>query len=498
MAKYLDAIDDDTVNSPGGLGDQSLGQDDPLFFRIREGNTENLFYRNGPVAAHILCTSGEIPKMIVAFPAGNSGLGIWFKGSGHPVDLRVCDPMREIQSREGLFGVRFAVEASAPELILEEGVLGSIRVIRDFATNHHLDDALKWVVKVTGQGVRAFRDRLDGKCRYETEIKPGRGTVIIEKDGLLVFQAPQNTGNHPIRFTLTVLCGERPLTPIPAGELLKEEAGTDERLQKVLTFLSYDEKLAAGSWRFLTYFGRDTELSLVMLMPALKSRGIEAGLSSLIERLNDYGEVAHEEEIGEFAVIRHAGDRTCDKQDTPIYDYKMIDDDLLLAPLLARFFIDCPQAGKSVGRFLDKTTICGRSYRDAVFRNLSLVLSRARSFAQSPSITTLLALKANETVGNWRDSANGLGGGKIPYDVNVALMPVALQATAGLFARGLFGPKQDLADQAIDLAKAWQEAGDYFKISVPKEKACQLVREYAITVGVPAEDAVASIDRDIN
>lgn len=38
----------------------------------------------------------------------------------------------------------------------------------------------------------------------------------------------------------------------------------------MLTFLSYREKYLAGSWRFDTYFGRDTMMSLTLLAPVLQ------------------------------------------------------------------------------------------------------------------------------------------------------------------------------------------------------------------------------------
>ena len=42
-------------------------------------------------------------------------------------------------------------------------------------------------------------------------------------------------------------------------DLIKQEPGTTTSL----SFLSYTEKLVAGAWRFLTYFGRDSMISLL-------------------------------------------------------------------------------------------------------------------------------------------------------------------------------------------------------------------------------------------
>lgn len=50
-----------------------------LHFVVQEGKIYNEFYRQGSVAAHMLLTSGLKPRLIVAFPAGNSGVSLWFK-----------------------------------------------------------------------------------------------------------------------------------------------------------------------------------------------------------------------------------------------------------------------------------------------------------------------------------------------------------------------------------------------------------------------------------
>ncbi len=42
--------------------------------------------------------------------------------------------------------------------------------------------------------------------------------------------------------------------------------------------------------------------------------------------------------------------------------------------------------------------------------------------------------------GEWRDSNDGLAGGRIPYDVNAVLVPAALDSAAALEASGLLKP----------------------------------------------------------
>src|SRR6185312_9193124 len=108
--------------------------------------------------------------------------------------------------------------------------------------------------------------------------------------------------------------------------LLRRDARGTSRARQVLEFLSYREKYLAGSWRFDTYFGRDTLMSLTLLAPALLPPAIESGIDSVLARLAPNGEVAHEEDIGEFAILRNASEGR-GRIDRPIYDYAMVDDD---------------------------------------------------------------------------------------------------------------------------------------------------------------------------
>ncbi len=50
-----------------------------LSFQRVEGQNLNAFVREGPVAAHLLLRNGTDPRILVAFPAGNSGVGLWFE-----------------------------------------------------------------------------------------------------------------------------------------------------------------------------------------------------------------------------------------------------------------------------------------------------------------------------------------------------------------------------------------------------------------------------------
>ncbi|WP_447411805.1 hypothetical protein, partial [Clostridium perfringens] len=64
---------------------------------------------------------------------------------------------------------------------------------------------------------------------------------------------------------------------------------------------------------------------------------IEAGLGAVLARLGPQGDVAHEEGIGEFAVVEHRKDGT--GGDGATLDYGMVDDDYMLAPVAAPYLL---------------------------------------------------------------------------------------------------------------------------------------------------------------
>src|SRR6186713_411741 len=83
----------------------------PLAFRIDEGHNINSFLRDGPVAAHLLLRTGNEPRILVAFPAGNSGVGLWFEKTSATVAWTLVSPPKPIarldEERRPLRGIEF-------------------------------------------------------------------------------------------------------------------------------------------------------------------------------------------------------------------------------------------------------------------------------------------------------------------------------------------------------------------------------------------------------
>lgn len=463
-----------------------------IAYVIKEGLNLNAFVREGSVAAHLLLRSGNDPRIIVAFPAGNSGVGLWFEHTAKPATWRIEQAASPIRVN-GLNGVVMIASLNAPSLVMKEAVLSNVRFLRDYQAVGRYPAEVRTAPQISGSTIRYKRDRLDGAPGYELVLRilGGRvegGKIIAGDDGR-------------IRMEITALTGDQPLTPLPIGEVLKPNAAADPAARNALAFMSYREKFLAGSWRFNTYFGRDTLMSVRLLMPVLRPAAIEAGLNSVLARLSPSGEVAHEEGLSEFAIVqnRNAGH----DGDAAELDYKMVDDDYMLAPVMAEYLKNAtPSRAKAyLAQPLKSAENQGASEAVGVslVRNLRLVLKEATPFASTPSARTLIPIKHGFMAGQWRDSDEGLGRGRYAYDVNVAFVPAALDAADQLLRAGLLDPYLSVDDRASlakagAMAKIWRDrAAPLFHIEFTPDEARQRIAAYAAAVGVPSEPAIAAL-----
>ena len=472
--------------------------DAPLQLRIAEGDVINVLHQQGPVAAHLLLSSGTRPRVLVAFPAGNSGVGLWFEGTAQPVRWTLTDVgshSRRDDKGRMLHGIVASASVSGP-LTVRDAVLSSVRVLRDYQLNGRYPGELRSPARIVDGAVEWARPRLDGAAGYAISIQLENGEIRGGKEGPIRLAATRP--DEALRLRITALTGEAPLTPLAEDQLLNARAGDDERSRDVLRFLAYEEKYLAGSWRFNTYFGRDTLMSVALLMPALQPRAIENSLESVLLRLAQNGEVAHEEDIGEFAVLRHLREGgTAVAQ--PIYDYKMIDDDFMLAPVAAAWLLDLDEGRRRAAAFLERAARTGETNGALLARNFAWVADAARPFARDPQPVNLIALKDGLRVGQWRDSEDGLAGGRYPYDVNAALVPAAITAIARFVRSDLLRPylsesqQQALAD-AQRSADVWsREAPPLFGVKLAADVARRRIASYAASLEVPPRAALDSL-----
>lgn len=466
-----------------------------LSFQIEEGRNINSFVREGPVAAHLLLRSGTDPRILVAFPAGNSGVGLWFERTAQPVTWTVVGTPAPVSDKdtEGrtLHGMDAEVTIDASRLDIRQAVLSSVRVLRDYQALGTIPPEVATTAKIEDNRITWARSRLDGAPGYLLSIE-ALGGARVSPDAI------SSDSSSSLRLRIKALTGEPPLTPIDATSLLTATAARDTRARDVLTFLSYRDKYLAGSWRFDTYFGRDTLMSLTLLAPVLQHLAIESGIGSVLARLAANGEVAHEEDIGEFAVLRNIEEGR-GKIDTPIYDYGMVDDDFMLAPLVATWMLD-HEGSKRAPAFLASRNAAGQRQGDALVRNLLWVVERTEAFATNPIASNLVGIKDGRMTGQWRDSEEGLGRGKYAYDVNAVFVPAALDAIDRILESGLLNAYIDEA-QRRTLQKArfqhgvWsQRAPPLFVVKLSADEARSRVLAYADRVGVDVDTTLLEKD----
>ena len=472
----------------------------PFHFEVKEGRNLNDFLRDGKTAAHLVLRSGHRPRILVAFPAGNSGVGLWFQqqktAAQWVVDSAPTARATKDSTGRPLYGISFDTSIGLANLTPKQAVLSSVRVLRDYESSGTVPAEVAVHPEVSGNQITWSRNRLDGAPGYRLALEVVDGKLL--PDG----QMSAGAGGR-IKLRVTALSGDLPLTPLSGAALLNGKESQDKAAVDTLTFLSYHEKFLAGSWRFNTYFGRDTLMSVRLLMPVLAPDAVEAGLRAVLARLSPDGEVAHEESIGEFAVLTHKRQEG-NLSDAPILDYSMIDGNYLLAPVIADYLLDDAEGRRRATGYLRETIGVAAggaktSAGEALLRNLRLVVSSAEKFAASPRYRNLISLKTGRPNGEWRDSSDGLGGGRYPYDVNAVLVPAALEATARLLHSGLLDPflvsaDRELLSHAATAATAWRRsAPSLFDMTVDNNKAHTAVDSYARETGVPAADALAAL-----
>ncbi|MEV0250750.1 hypothetical protein AB0H76_29435 [Nocardia sp. NPDC050712] len=465
------------------LGCDSSSGDQAFRFQVQEGQNLNYLFRDGDTAAHLVLRSGPNPRIIVAFPAGNSGVGAWFEPLGAPAEWALDAPPKAVADKDSQgrprTGIQFTVSIKTQNLELRETVLSNLRVLRDYNQKGVAPAEVLVRPQSSDNPIVWERNRLDGGPGYRLEIDVLSGTSTAGK----FFTA----GRDGIRLRVTAATGDTPLTPLSGDALFNGSEAENDSARNTLTFLSYREKFVGGSWQYLTYFGRDTLISTMLLLPVLAPEAAEAGIHSVLARLGPNGEVAHEESLSEYALLAREQEHA-PPGDAPILDYTMVDENYLLAPVAAAYLLDDPTGTRRAADYLNGANGA------ALVRNLRLVVASAAAFAGEPRYQNLIGLLAGRDSGQWRDSDIGIGGGRYPYDVNAILVPAALEATTRLLESGRLdrfltdADRLDLSAAAAQ-AKVWRaEAPRLFTVTLDPRQAQAAVTGYAAQVGVPAAE----------
>lgn len=446
----------------------------PLAPQFEDGGEHH--YVQGPGgAASVSLTARPVGRLVVGFPSGNSGAGLWLVKPLAPGGWKLEAPPELVTATPGRHAVKGVIVTKEAALELRAPLGGSLRFLRAYDRESSSDarrllgnvvealdrtpqvirpeDMAGWLQpKVAAQerSIAYTWGALAGGVGNALTVSVwAGGTIVRASDGGLTIR-PGPAG----RIAFVAECAHAPLKPWPedqvydAAAIAKLEAleardpVRGKRLREGLgrlRFLIYRDKLLAGSWRYLTYFGRDTLLTLRMLMPVFTPPVIEGALDSVLARLSPEGKVAHEEDLGDQAALDRAiaalnGRSEPGAVGDPVYDYKMVDSDFLLPIALAEYVAD-PRVGKErAARFLKANDRAAK-----VRVNAESVLSQASPYTDDPRPTKLVALVAGSDVGDWRDSLDGLARGRYAFSLNAVLIPQSLGAIRELLAAGLLG-----------------------------------------------------------
>src|SRR5665213_2504728 len=152
-----------------------------LAFDVNEGPNLNSFLREGPVAAHLLLRSGLDPRILIAFPAGNSGVGLWFSHTSGPVTWALLGRPQPVMLKDErgrpLYGMAAEVSVTgANELSMKQAVLSSVRVLRDYQALGTFPAEVATNPTIQNSTITWARDRLDGAAGYRLSVQVTQGT----------------------------------------------------------------------------------------------------------------------------------------------------------------------------------------------------------------------------------------------------------------------------------------------------------------------------------
>lgn len=314
---------------------------------------ENYFYRDSITSAQVLVTSLsaslKIPtRLLIAFPAGNSGAAIYLNPTSAPRLIISLVGNVVFSYKDGKqVGITGQISLDSRGYI-DFAMLGSIRGIRNYVEGQKKNEEM----------MPSPNLRTPTSASFTYSFRDGVTTEVfkIESVNKQLIKISENKVHLPFgKYNFYATLNFPVLTPMNETQLLREDKHylfknlTTRPAVQYLTFLAYKEKFLAGAWRFMTYFGRDTLISLRLLAPILSSDAIEAGLRSVFDRMKpDDGKVCHEEVIGDWASTRHP--------DLNLV-YNMIDQDYLLLPTLSEYFLDDPIGkNRSAADYLDRYT----------------------------------------------------------------------------------------------------------------------------------------------
>lgn len=300
----------------------------PSTLHLPDAPYDNFFYSDCNTAVQVVIATPQpdsnlsliSPRLVIAWPAGNSGVCTYFAPQNgvngslsiEVVDSTVGNPLaatyEDSNSTSGnesipFYGVTGTIRFNS-SAILTVPILGSIRTIRDFVEGPSLlqpqiQDAIN-VSSLSNGGASLTRLWLDNATSTHLNFTPAstNGSVTVGNNNTLVFEAGDYIFTAQFNYPQLKQLSPAQVLTNASTDLIQQ----DSERTSALSFLSYSTKLLAGAWRFLTYFGRDSMISALLLEPILskgENGAMEAVIAAVLERINSTdGSVCHEETIG--------------------------------------------------------------------------------------------------------------------------------------------------------------------------------------------------------
>ncbi|CAE6497975.1 unnamed protein product, partial [Rhizoctonia solani] len=482
---------------------------------VTSGGYDNYFYRSNLTSATLLLTnpgsvSAQIPnRMIIAHPAGNSGsLMYWSPYDNNGSNLTVTLQPGSLNSAIGPNGLHGLQGTLLFSMNAELGPIqiGSIRQVRDYVEGGRLSQALfNFTVTQLDESVVWFSRRwlndtteilangttISRRYGYELRLQTENGTRFEVATSNNTLTPPVVRvlvpNNNPGRVSWIAQVNETHIPPLGVSQVFVSGSANNSSLNAVreqFAFLTYQTKWTAGSWRFLTYFGRDTLLTTRLLGSAriISSSAIEAVIGAAIERLNyTDGRVAHEEAIGDYATFVNINEGHSERGNSVFLDYKMKDTHYLVLPqLLIWALYNGTIDNTTINRFLDTRARLqpNYTYRALLDKNVQYIMNTSQAFAHDPAnYRNLARINQGIPVGNWRDSNAGTGWGIYPVDISTALQPAALHAIADLAALGVLNGSLEVT--AREWGGTWEcESPKFFKVTMNSSDAESRLVDY--------------------
>jgi hypothetical protein len=421
-----------------------------------------------------------------------------------------------------------------------------------------LHPSIRLLTEGAQQVARIEQASLDGRNRLLLELGVPMADAqmdIMEGHTLRV----RARSARPLQLTLRVTTNAAPLTPLQRADIFNrpffafydslriehdralagQGATADARVMRFrllerqvrgMELLSSREKLMAGMPNYATYFGRDMQMSALLMQPIWSSSMNEHVIGSVLRKLRPNGEVSHEEALGGQAIrehaqeynalvaesraatdtaeamrlLRRAGALLTDMQAVR-ENHAMVDDEFQLPVLAAKYLADPDITDERKRAFLNEPGWAGddASRLSLLLRNLGLVAELSSAYVQQPIAENMIAFAEREPgryhASSWRDSGAGYGNGRFAMDVNVVWVPHALHS-AGVILQNL--RRLGYTDGDLERASPTLRAsvlGGYARAPESMDRAIEVWQGTArhFTVRLSAEEARARIERKL-